>query len=200
MTEKSDEYYVSLAKTGNERAFEYIIKKYKGLVVNESKPFFIRGAEREDVLQEGNIGLFKAISTYSEEKGPFAAFAKLSIRAQILTAVESANKKGNTILNQSVSMDGDDRSGEDTRNAIENMSTESENDPESMFIKEEEGETVRKIIKANLTVFEQNVLELILEGYSYEEIAEKLNKSKKSVDNAKQRIRKKAESLKLSLE
>ncbi len=196
MEKQSDEYYVSLASKGDEKAFGHILKSYKGMVISQAKHFYMDGYDFEDVLQEGNLGLVKAINGYSPEKGSsFASFAEICIRTQIMDAVKKTTKKSIPPSNVIVSMDSDDESGEAARASVESKMDHTTADPEEIFIKSEESRIIRDILKKNLTPMERKVLAMMLEEKSYSQMAEELGRDKKSIDNTRSRIKKKLAAL-----
>lgn len=166
------------AKSGDERAYDALMSSYKFLVTIISRKYFLIGGEKEDVIQEGMIGLYKAIRHYSKEKGPFKNFAKLCVENQIITAIKKANSQKNLILKNSISLEEE---------GIESL-LPTESLEQNLIDKENHAERLRKI-NSLLTGLEQKVLENYLEGFSYAQIAENLNISTKSVDNAISRIK-----------
>lgn len=168
-----------------ENNIDEIIKKYKPLVVSIARKYFLAGAEIEDLIQEGMIGLFKAVQNYNDGMdASFATFANLCISRQIISAIKHANSDKNKVLNE-LSIAGDD--GENTLNLIVSL----EQNPEDKFISEESVKYIQGEIQKNLSYFERQILNLYIEGNRYEEIASKLNIDKKMVDNNLVKIRKK---------
>jgi RNA polymerase sporulation-specific sigma factor len=191
----SDEELVEKFRDGDAQAQEYLISKYKPLVKLKTKAFFIAGADRDDLIQEGMIGLFKAIRDFrAEKKIPFGAFADMCVARQIITAIKSATRKKHMPLNSYVSLNKqifesrDESSFEST--FIENLPDASLS-PEDALIGREVKNFLENFIKASLSELESKVLELHLAGKSYGQIAEIINKDEKSIDNSIQRIRKK---------
>ena len=178
--EHNDEYYVDLVRKGDETACEYLLDKYKPTVRVVTRSFYLVGAEGEDIVQEGMIGLYKAICSYSSDKNvPFAAYAKLCIRSQIITAIKNASRMKHKPLNEYVSIED------------QNLLSMEVGGPEEQFITEESYEILSNKINDILSKFEISVLQLYLGGKTYREISELLDKDIKAIDNALQRIKSK---------
>ena len=188
---RTDEELVCLAREGDSSAEEYLIRKYKGLARVKAQHYYISGGDREDVIQEGMIGIFKAIRDYrGEGKASFRTFVDLCVTRQILTAVDQANRQKHQILNNSLSLSDH---GEDTDEhpLVERLVAGENADPEALAMI---NEVMDSLTADGVTVFsplENRVWAMMRQGMSYREIAEKLSRSPKSVDNAIQRIRKK---------
>ena len=186
----SDEKLCRLARQGDGPAMENLIRRYTRLVKTCARPFFLAGADAEDVIQEGMLGLMKAIREFDSTKGvPFSVFARLCIQRKIYSATRSASALKHQPLNQSMSLDRplfEDLSESHTR------VTAPIGDPESLVIGNEEREERTRQLYSLLSEFEANVLTLFLDGLSYEEMAETLGKPVKSVENAIQRIKRKS--------
>lgn len=192
--ENIDDKYITEIKNGNIDALNKIMEKYKSYVYLKAKPFFIVGAEREDIIQEGMIGLYKAIKSYNSDKDvSFKMFADLCIRRQIITAIKASNRQKHIPLNSYISLSKTPSNEDDDREMIEMLDKDSIPDPlETITIKE----TYRKIeskITEILSEFEQKVFVEYANGESYANIARKLDSHQKAVDNAIQRIKKKFE-------
>lgn len=189
----TDEEIVSLAKKGNDLAIEYIVKKYSNFIRLKFKSYFLVGGEYDDVLQEGMIGLYKAVRDFDAEKdASFKTFAELCITRNIITAVKSSTRKKHSPLNGYVSLD----EPETNYTYFESTNFWSEQrglDPEQIMIEKENVKGMECKIDELLSSFEAEVLMLHLGGYPYGKIAEKLGKDMKSVDNALQRIKRKLE-------
>ena len=187
----SDEELVLRYRSGDNDAADYLVDKYKNLVRMRARTFFLVGADNDDLIQEGMIGLYKAIRGYNVEKNvTFMTFASLCISRQIMTAVTAYNSLKNSPLNKSISLDAPitDEQGEDAI-LSDVIPSKDEGNPEEMFIaKEQSAHTIAGIF-SSLSKMERQVLELYKEGLSYTEIAQVLNKSPKSIDNALQRIK-----------
>ena len=189
-----DEEIISLIRNGDKHALEYLLEKYKDLVNFKVARFFIVGAEKEDVFQEGMIGLYKAIKDFdSEKQNSFKTFAGLCVERQLITAIKSSNRQKHMPLNLSMSLNSH-ASEEDDENENELISilyNKSAEDPLETITKKEYYREIEQIMDKNLSDFEKKVLHRYINGESYVSIAEKLDSNVKSVDNAIQRIRKK---------
>ncbi len=173
----SDEELICRLRAGESSIEEYLLEKYKPFVKSKSRALFLVGGDREDLIQEGMIGLFKAIRDYKEGSGaPFAAFAKLCVERQMYTAIEAAGRLKNAPLNGYVSL------SEETENLMDGGI-------EDAVIEKTSYQQIYSNVQENLSEMEKEVLELFLEGKEYTEIAKILGKTDKSVDNALQRIK-----------
>ena len=187
----SDEELVVLAQQNNDKAFDYILKKYHGFVCKKSLSYYIIGAGNEDIIQEGMIGLFKAVRDFSSERGvSFKTFADVCVTRQIITAVKNANRQKHAPLNFYVSLnkpafDNDDSGIGDL------IACDRTSNPEDIIISKENADKFGAEMNRILSQFELLVLSLYLQGYSYTDIAKAIGKDSKSVDNALQRIKKK---------
>ena len=189
----NDEDLIQRVKSGDNDALEFLLDKYKEIVNMKVSRYFIVGAEKEDIIQEGLIGLYKAIKSYDTEKqNSFKSFANLCVERQLITAIKSSNRQKHMPLNSYLSLnmsayddDDDDTSIYDVfdANIIE--------DPLDTVTKKEYYKSVEHIIKKALSPFERQVLMELVDGNSYTVIAKKLDSPVKSIDNAIQRIRKK---------
>ena len=194
---KSDEDIIALIKSDDKDALEYLITKYNNLVVGKVNKYFIIGAEKEDIIQEGLIGLYKAIKSYkSESAASFKSFANLCIERQLITAIKSSNRQKHMPLNSYLSLNmsafEEDENGEgNNMQVMEVLDKAVSEDPLDTVTKKEYMEFVEKVIDNSLSDFEKKVLDRYLQGESYNEIAVNLDSPIKSVDNAIQRIRKK---------
>jgi len=193
LTELDDHLLVARARSGDDRCIEILLTRYRNFARSKARSYFLAGSDKEDVVQEGMIGLFKAIRDFEEETGtPFRAFAELCISRQILTAIKTANRQKHQPLNSSVSLDapayGDDSSD---RTVGDNFVGPKTSDPVELVISAQEIEAIRDTMKDNLTDLEGDVLRLYMDGKSYEEIAGVLGNHVKSIDNALQRIKRK---------
>lgn len=188
-----DEDLIRKIKSGDNEALDYLLRKYQEIVNMKVSRYFIIGAEKEDSIQEGLIGLYKAIKSFDPEKqNSFKSFANLCIERQLITAIKSSNRQKHMPLNSylSLNMSAYDNEDDDTSiydvfdaNVIE--------DPLDTITKKEYYKSVENIIEKSLSTFEKNVLNELINGNSYTAIAQKLDSPVKSVDNAIQRIRKK---------
>jgi len=190
-----DEEIVIAAKAGNEKALNYLIYKYKNFVRAKARTYFLIGADREDIIQEGMIGLYKAIRDYNEDKlSSFKAFAELCITRQIITAVKTATRQKHIPLNSYISLNKPIFDEESDRTLIDVIGgTETICDPEEMMISREEITGMETKLNKVLSKLELKVLSLYLEGKSYQEVAVELNRHVKSIDNALQRVKRKLE-------
>ena len=190
---KTDEEIVQLAKQGDKEALEHIMEKYKDLVNIKVSKYFIVGAEKEDILQEGLIGLYKAIKNFNLEKqNSFKSFANLCIERQLITAIKTSNRQKHTPLNSYVSLNTSVYDDGDDTTVLEVLDTNTIEDPLDTIMKKEYYELVESKMNETLSDFEKQVLHRYARGESYTKISEKLDAPIKSIDNAIQRIRKKA--------
>ncbi|NLC87360.1 MAG: RNA polymerase sporulation sigma factor SigH [Clostridiaceae bacterium] len=188
-----DEDLITIIKSGDKLALEFLIDKYKELVNMKVSKFFMIGAEREDIVQEGLIGLFKAIKCYNEEKqNSFKTFANLCIERQLITAIKSSNRQKHIPLNSYLSLNTTAYDEDEDSSILDVFDSHQTEDPLETITKKEYYQAVEKSIDKLLSGFEKQVLSRYIQGESYIKIAEKLDTPVKSVDNAIQRIRKKA--------
>lgn len=193
-----DEQLVEIYRAGSPRAIDVLVRRYKSFVRNRVRTNFFIGADREDLIQEGMIGLFKAINDYDiTREASFRSFASICIKGQISTALKTATRQKHMALNTSVSLDRpafeEDEDGKTT--FLDLLRLEPSQGPEEVLIRQEKMAYIEKQLNKTLSELESNVLKLYLEGQSYFEIANILKRPAKSVDNALQRIRTKLEGL-----
>lgn len=189
-----DEEVIDETRLGNSRALEYLIDKYKGFVRAKARTYFLIGADREDIIQEGMIGLYKAIRDFREDKlSSFRAFAELCITRQIITAIKTATRQKHIPLNSYISLNKPIFDDESDRTLMDIISEDTINDPEEMVINREEFSGIEEKMGEILSGLECEVLSLYLEGKSYQEIACELDRHVKSIDNALQRVKRKLE-------
>lgn len=191
----TDEQIISLIKQGDEKALSYLLEKYKNLVNMKVGKYFIIGAEKEDIVQEGMIGLFKAIKSFNEEKqNTFKSFANICIERQLITAIKSSNRQKHMPLNSYLSLNtaAYDNNEEDSVELIDTFNSKTIEDPLETVMKQEYYQEVQNAVNKSLSKFEKQVLDRFIKGESYIAIAKRLDAPVKSVDNAIQRIRKKA--------
>ena len=183
-----------IKQNGNEQALKYLLTKYKDLVNAKVGKYFIIGAEKEDIIQEGMIGLYKAIKSFNEEKqNSFRTFANMCIERQLITAIKTSNRQKHMPLNSYLSLNMSAYNDEDDGiELLEKFKTSIVEDPLETIMKQEHYEEIQNIMNKSLSKLEKQVLDRFMVGESYEIIAQKLNCSVKSIDNAIQRIRKKA--------
>ena len=192
--EVSDEEVVGSAKKGDELATEYLFNKYKNFVRIKAKSYFLVGADREDIIQEGMIGLYKAIRDYKFDKlTSFRAFAELCITRQIITAIKTATRQKHIPLNSYISLNKPAYDEESDRTMMDIISSSTVTDPEEVFLNNELSKDLRERIQENLSSLESQVLNCYLEGKSYQEMANELKRHIKSIDNALQRVKRKIE-------
>ena len=191
--EMSDEDLINIIKSGDKLALEFLIDKYKDLVNMKVSKFFMIGAEKEDIVQEGLIGLFKAVKSYNPDKqNSFKTFANLCIERQLITAIKSSNRQKHMPLNSYLSLNGVAYEDDEDSNLMDIFNAHQIEDPLDTITKKEYYKTVESAIDKSLSTFEKQVLDRYMQGESYFQIAEKLDTPVKSIDNAIQRIRKKA--------
>src|SRR5690554_4443945 len=189
-----DEQLVEDAKAGNIEALEFIIRKYRNFVRAKARSYFLIGADREDIIQEGMIGLYKAIRDFRADKlSSFRAFAELCITRQIITAIKTATRQKHISLNSYVSLNKPIYDEESDRTLIDVLSTNKITNPEDIIISREEFFFIEKKMGEILSSLEWKVLMAYLEGKSYQEIAVELKRHVKSIDNALQRVKRKLE-------
>ena len=188
-----DAELVRLAQAGDQMAMERLLNRYKALVRARSTEFFMAGADREDVIQEGMIGLFKAIRTYQEgHRTPFAAFAVACVQSQIMDAVRRASRLKHGPLNQSVSLQAMNNSDQESGQSLLDVFIDaSRADPEQEVMSKEAAAAVQSFLKQELTPLELKSVLLLMMGKSYQQIADSLGVGAKSVDNALRRARRK---------
>ncbi len=190
----TDEEIVELAKYGNVGALEFLINKYKNFVRAKARTYFLIGADKEDIIQEGMIGLYKAIRDYRyDRQASFRAFAEICVTRQIITAIKTATRQKHIPLNSYVSLNKPVFDEESERTLGEVVTTEKDGNPEELFINQENLMDIESTMHKILSPLEQEVVNLYLEGKSYQEIAEQLDRHVKSVDNALQRVKRKLE-------
>jgi len=189
-----DEETVELAQRGEQFAVEFLVDKYKNFVRAKARSYFLIGADREDIIQEGMIGLFKAIRDYRVDKlTSFRAFAELCITRQIITAIKTATRQKHIPLNSYVSLNKPIYDEESDRTLMDIITTTGITNPEEIIISREEFVFIEKKMGEILSSLEWKVLMSYLEGKSYQEISLDLKRHVKSIDNALQRVKRKLE-------
>ncbi len=187
--ERPDEDLVSAAKSGDNLAMEFLLNKYKNFVRIKAKSYFLIGADREDIIQEGMIGLYKAVRDFKADKlSSFRAFAELCITRQIITAIKTATRQKHIPLNQYISLNKPIYDEDSERTLLDVMPSQKTSDPEELVINQEVSEDIKERIQENLSDLESQVLLSYLEGKSYQEMARDLNRHVKSIDNALQTV------------
>ncbi len=191
---KSDEELVDAVREGNSEALEYLINKYKNFVRAKARSYFLIGADREDIVQEGMIGLYKSIRDFRGDKlASFKAFAELCITRQIITAIKTATRQKHIPLNSYVSLDKPIYDEDSDRTLLDVICGTKVTDPEELMINKEEFCGLEDKMGEILSDLERRVLMLYLDGRSYQEIAVDLDRHVKSIDNALQRVKRKLE-------
>ena len=185
--EQTDEELIARIRSGETGVTEYLLEKYKPLVKKQARTMYLMGGENEDLIQEGMIGLFRAISTYRQGEGSFYGFALLCINRQMYTAVQASARKKHEPLNAYVSLD-------------EEPQMPLEDSPETMLLLQEKEGKREDMIARHLSSLEKKVLALYLEGMSYGQIEEQIGRPEKSVDNAIQRLKKKLKKVEKSVD
>ena len=192
----TDEETIAKIKSGDEQALAYMLDKYKDLVHMKVGKYFMIGAEKDDIIQEGMIGLYKAIKTYDESKNnTFKTFANMCIERQLITAIKTSNRQKHMPLNSYLSLNisaYDNNNDDDSTELIDTFNSQTIEDPLETIMKKEQYTEIEKAIDKNLSDFEKKVLDRYMKGESYTIIAKRLDSPVKSIDNAIQRIRKKA--------
>ncbi|WP_231603325.1 RNA polymerase sporulation sigma factor SigH [Bacillus sp. FJAT-27231] len=189
-----DEHLIELVHNGNSDALDYLIHKYKNFVRAKARSYFLIGADREDIVQEGMIGLYKAIRDYREDKlTTFKAFAELCITRQIITAIKTATRQKHIPLNSYISLDKPIYDEESDRTLMDVITGAKIMNPEELIINREQFNSIEDKMNELLSDLERKVLALYLDGQSYQEISEELNRHVKSIDNALQRVKRKLE-------
>lgn len=194
----TDEQLLCDYRNGNPEIMDYLMMKYKSMVRKKARAMYLLGGENEDLIQEGMIGLIKAVRDYDEtQKTSFASFAELCVSRQMYSAIEASNRKKHLPLNSYVSLYEDSEQEGEGRNLplIDTIESAKENDPEVLYFGKEYTEAFAEQLKELLSPLENHVLYLHLMGTDYRTIAELLGKSPKSVDNALQRIKTKAQKI-----
>ena len=192
--DKPDEEIVSEAQRGNKKAQEFLITKYENFVKSKAKSYFLIGADKEDIYQEGMIGFYKAIRDFKVDKfTSFRVFAELCVTRQIITAIKTATRQKHIPLNTYVSLNKPIYEEESDRTLIDVLSGIAISDPEELVISQEELSHIEKEISKVLSDLELEVLTSYLDGKSYQEIACDLDRHAKSIDNALQRVKRKLE-------
>lgn len=193
LTQKTDEELIKIIQDGDRNALNYLLDRYKDLVNMKIGKYFIVGAEKEDIFQEGMIGLYKAVKSFNGDKhSSFKSFANMCIERQLITAIKTSNRQKHMPLNSYLSLNTSAYNQEDSEDLMEVFNSHTMEDPLDTITKKEYYKFVEDSIDKNLSTFEKQVLQRFINGESYIDIAQKLDSSVKSVDNAIQRIRKKA--------
>ena len=193
---KSDEELIERIRNGDSKAEEELYTKYKKTVLSCARKYYMEGADWEDLLQEGMIGMYKAVCGFDPSReAKFRSFAEICIRRQIYSAIKGALRKKHQLLNHYVSLNGEAYEEGSESPLLGVIRTRDTSDPEEIFIETENDRDFSERVRNALSPLERKCLALYLQGESYDSIAEKLSKNRKSVDNAVQRIRKKLTAL-----
>lgn len=196
-TKMTDEKLIENIKQEDTIALDCLIERYNDIVSMKANKFFMVGAEKEDMIQEGMIGLYKAVKAFdSEKQNSFKTFANMCIERQLITAVKNSNRQKHIPLNSSISLNSAAYDDNEDMDKLDILDVKTLNDPSDIIADKEYFENIENKIKENLSDFELQVLYEYEKGKSYAAIAEKLNSKIKSVDTAIQRIRKKANKIK----
>ena len=188
----NDEKLAELAQAGDETAEEVLINRYKELVKSRARMYFIAGADAEDVIQEGMIGLFKAVRDYCSDRDTlFRTFAAVCINRQIITAIKTAKRMKHGPLNNSISLNRPLEESGGEKDVIENILAAPVSNPQEMILIQDTIDEITSAMSQILSKFELQVWQLYISGQNYTDIAEKTGKSPKSIDNALQRIKRK---------
>lgn len=191
-----DDVIIQLIHQGNSRALDFLINKYKNFVRAKARTYFLIGADKEDIVQEGMIGLYKAIRDFDSDKlASFKAFAELCITRQIITAVKTSTRQKHIPLNSYVSLDKPVYDEESDRTLLDIIAGSKAIDPQELLVNREKFADMESKLSELLSELEKKSLHLYLDGRSYQEISLELNRHVKSIDNALQRVKRKFEQL-----
>ncbi|MBM7573108.1 RNA polymerase sporulation-specific sigma factor [Aquibacillus albus] len=189
-----DDEIISLVHSGHSQALDYLINKYRNFVRAKARTYFLIGADREDIVQEGMIGLYKAIRDYKGDKlSSFKAFAELCVTRQIITAIKTATRQKHIPLNSYVSLDKPIYDEESDRTLLDVIAGSKTIDPQELLVNQEKFGDMECKMSELLSELERQVLTLYLDGRSYQEISVELKRHVKSIDNALQRVKRKLE-------
>lgn len=186
MKQLDSEILVERARKGDDSAIARLMSAYKHRIKRLARAYFLVGGDNDDLIQEGMIGLYKAIRDYDSTKGSFSTFADLCITRNMQTAVKKSQRLKHRPLNESLSLNNESNEDEEFINYI--IDPKAQN-PLDILLKDEQAQNIKSLIETKLSQLEKNVLELYLEGLSYSDIAQKIQKSVKAVDNTLQRIK-----------
>lgn len=189
---KTDEEIIKIIRNGDNQAQDYILDKYKALVKTKSRAYFLIGADKEDIIQEGMIGLYKAIRDYQfQRNASFKVFAELCINRQIITAIKAATRQKHIPLNSYISLNKPVFEEDSDQTYMDMLKIGEIFNPEALFISQEDKNFIEDQMEKVLSDFETKVLSFYLQGKSYFEISKIIKKPEKSIDNALQRVKKK---------
>ena len=186
----SDEEIVALAQGGDLEAMDYLLVSYKQLVTHKCRPYFLVGADRDDLIQEGMIGLYKAVREYDPTRSiPFRPYAELRIQNQVMTAVRATSRQKHIPLNSYVSLNLPVFEGDESRTLMDTLTENRSMDPMELLIDREDLDSIEKRLQPRLSALEKEVYGLYLEGKNYQEIARTLGRTAKSIDNTLWRLK-----------
>lgn len=190
-----DEELVERARRGDDRAIEVLLDRYRHYARAKARIYFLAGADHDDIVQEGMIGLYKAIRDFQSDKNiAFRVFAELCMKRQIITAIKASNRQKHQPLNAYVSLDKPPSADHEANDhLLETASRDKSDDPADLVVSAEEIEAIKDSVGRLLSTFEADVLALYMDGHSYQQIAAALGRHGKSIDNALQRIKRKLE-------
>lgn len=201
--EQTDEVLVAWIRQGDNSALDFLMNKYKNLVRSRARTLFLVGADKEDLIQEGMIGLYKAVRDFEAERNvSFQSFAELCISRQMYSAIKGSNTQKNQPLNNYISIDsmgGTEGNENPLEHLLENNFEKNKN-PEQLVLDKESADVLEYTLVGHLSDLENKVLKLYMKDFNYNQIAEALGKEPKAVDNALQRIKKKLTQILLELE
>ncbi|PKR76614.1 RNA polymerase sporulation sigma factor SigH [Halalkalibacillus sediminis] len=193
-SELNDEELLGFIESGNIQALDYLINKYRSFVRAKARTYFLIGADREDIIQEGMIGLYKAIRDFQTEKlTSFKGFAELCVTRQMITAIKTATRQKHIPLNSYISLDKPVYDEESDRTLLDIIAEDETSDPLKLLVDREQNGDMEFKMQEILSELEQEVLRLYLDGRSYQEISLQLDRHVKSIDNALQRVKRKLE-------
>ena len=188
----TDEQIVRIGQQGDEEAVEFLLEKYKYFVRSKARGYFLIGADHEDIVQEGMIGLYKAVRDFKEERlSSFRAFAELCITRQIITAIKMATRQKHIPLNSYVSLNRPVYDDDSDRTLLDTVAKAEQADPEELFIGREDMQVIEQRLGKVLSPLEKQVLMLYMEGKSYQQISAEIGRHAKCIDNALQRVKRK---------
>lgn len=190
--ELTDEQVVRLGQGGDEEAVEYLLEKYKYYVRSKTRGYYLMGADHEDLVQEGMIGLYKAMRDFREDRNKsFLAFAEVCITRQIITAIKMATRQKHIPLNSSISLNQPVYDEDSDRTLMDTIHRPEQANPEDLFIGREDTQMIREQLKTALSPLEKQVLMLYMQGKSYQQISQQIGRHHKCIDNALQRVKRK---------
>lgn len=188
----TDEQIVRIGQAGDDEAVEYLLEKYKYFVRSKARGYFLIGADHEDIVQEGMIGLYKAVRDYKEERlSSFRAFAELCITRQIITAIKMATRQKHIPLNSYISLNRPVYDEDSDRTLLDTIAKAEQTNPEDLLIGREDMQVIEERLGKVLSPLEKQVLMLYMEGKSYQQISEIIGRHSKCIDNALQRVKRK---------